>query len=145
MWPWKSRPARRPGPRARLGPRPRRLVREPDDRKIAGVCAGLADRIGVDVSLVRLGAVVLAVFTPVGLIAYLVAWAIVPERRPDEPRGCTPADLPHFGRIPLWLLIVGAVAPRQVTPRQLLVAVVAQRPRLALAARRPRCLAPRPG
>ncbi|HEY6416802.1 MAG TPA: PspC domain-containing protein, partial [Acidimicrobiales bacterium] len=93
------------------GPRPRRLVREPDDRKIAGVCAGLADRLGVDVSLVRLGAVVLAVFTPVGLIAYLVAWAIVPERRPDEPRVVAPpADLPRLGRIPLWLLVLAGVA-----------------------------------
>jgi phage shock protein PspC (stress-responsive transcriptional regulator) len=93
------------------GPRPRRLVREPDDRKIAGVCAGLADRLGVDVSLVRLGAVVLAVFTPVGLIAYLVAWAIVPERRPDEPRVLAPpADLPRLGRIPLWLLALAGVA-----------------------------------
>src|SRR5262245_58518363 len=89
----------------------RRLVREPDDRKIAGVCAGLADRLGVDVSLVRLGAVVLAVFTPVGLIAYLVAWAIVPERRPDEPRVVAPpADLPRLGRIPLWLLVLAGVA-----------------------------------
>jgi phage shock protein PspC (stress-responsive transcriptional regulator) len=93
------------------GPRPRRLVREPDDRKVAGVCAGLADRLGVDVSLVRLGAVVLAVFTPVGLIAYLVAWAIVPERRPDEPRVVAPpADLPRLGRIPLWVLVLGGVA-----------------------------------
>jgi phage shock protein PspC (stress-responsive transcriptional regulator) len=93
------------------GHRPRRLVREPDDRKIAGVCAGLADRLGVDVSLVRLGAVVLAVFTPVGLIAYLVAWAIVPERRPDEPRVVAPpADLPRLGRIPLWLLVLAGVA-----------------------------------
>ena len=92
------------------GPRARRLVREPDDRKIAGVCAGLADRLGVDVSLVRLGAVILAVFTPVGLIAYLVAWAVVPERRADEPRVVAPpAELPHFGRIPLWLLILGGV------------------------------------
>jgi phage shock protein PspC (stress-responsive transcriptional regulator) len=89
----------------------RRLVREPDDRKVAGVCAGLADRLGVDVSLVRLGAVVLAVFTPVGLIAYLVAWAIVPERRPDEPRVVAPpAQLPRFGRVPLWLLVLCGVA-----------------------------------
>jgi phage shock protein PspC (stress-responsive transcriptional regulator) len=93
------------------GPRARRLVREPDDRKIAGVCAGLADRLGVDVSLVRLGGVVLAVFTPVGLIAYLVAWAIVPERRPDEPRVVAPpAELPRLGRVPLWLLVLAGVA-----------------------------------
>jgi phage shock protein PspC (stress-responsive transcriptional regulator) len=93
------------------GSRPRRLVREPDDRRIAGVCAGLADRLGLDVSLVRVAAVVLALFTPVGLIAYLVAWAIVPERRADEPRVVAPAaDLPHLGRIPLWLLILGGIA-----------------------------------
>jgi phage shock protein PspC (stress-responsive transcriptional regulator) len=93
------------------GPGSRRLVREPDDRKIAGVCGGLADRLGVDVSLVRLGAVVLAVFTPVGLIAYLVAWAIVPERRADEPRVVAPpANLPRLGRIPLWLLVLAGVA-----------------------------------
>jgi phage shock protein PspC (stress-responsive transcriptional regulator) len=93
------------------GPGARRLVREPDDRKVAGVCAGLADRLGVDVSLVRLGAVILAVFTPVGLIAYLVAWAIVPERRPDEPRVVAPpAQLPRFGRVPLWLLVLCGVA-----------------------------------
>jgi phage shock protein PspC (stress-responsive transcriptional regulator) len=102
-------PPRPEGPSA--GPRARRLVREPDDRKIAGVCSGLADRLGVDVSLVRLGAIVLAIFTPVGLIAYLVAWAVVPERRADEPRVVAPpADLPHLGRIPLWLLVVGGVA-----------------------------------
>ncbi len=75
------------------------------------MCSGLADRLGVDVSLVRLGAVVLAIFTPVGLIAYLVAWAIVPERRAEEPRVVEPpADLPHLGRIPLWLLVLGGVA-----------------------------------
>jgi hypothetical protein len=55
--------------------------------------------------------VILAVFTPVGLIAYLVAWAIVPERRPDEPRVVAPpAQLPRFGRVPLWLLVLCGVA-----------------------------------
>jgi phage shock protein PspC (stress-responsive transcriptional regulator) len=93
------------------GARPTRLVREPDERKIAGVCAGLADRLGVDVSLVRLGAVALAIFTPVGLIAYLVAWVVVPERRAHEPRvAAPPADLHPVRRVPLWLLILGGAA-----------------------------------
>ena len=93
------------------GAGPARLVREPDERKIAGVCAGVADHLGVDVSVVRLVAVVLAIFTPVGLIAYLIAWAVVPERRPEQPRVRAPrADLSAFHRVPRWLLLAGGIA-----------------------------------
>ncbi|MEJ2889141.1 PspC domain-containing protein [Actinomycetospora aeridis] len=50
------------------------------DRWIAGVCGGIAARTGLDVTLVRVLAVLLAVFGHlVGLIAYLAAWALVPE------------------------------------------------------------------
>jgi phage shock protein C len=60
----------------------RRSVR---DRWIAGVCGGIAARTGLDVTLVRVLAVLLAVFGHlVGLIAYLAAWALVPEES-DEP------------------------------------------------------------
>ncbi len=57
-----------------------RLSRPREGRKIAGVCAGFARYLGVDVTLVRLIAVVL-IFIPVpcGLIAYLVAWIIMPN------------------------------------------------------------------
>ena len=56
------------------------LVRRRDNRIIAGVCAGLADYLGVDVNLVRLLAVVLTLFTAgTGILAYLVAWAVIPE------------------------------------------------------------------
>jgi phage shock protein PspC (stress-responsive transcriptional regulator) len=61
-------------------PSPRRLTRS-DDRMIAGLCAGLADYLGVDPTLVRVLTVVLGlVFCPVVPIGYLVAWAIVPKR-----------------------------------------------------------------
>ncbi len=57
-----------------------RLSRPREDRKIAGVCAGFARYLGIDVTLVRLIAVVLALCPPsVGLIAYLVAWIIMPN------------------------------------------------------------------
>ena len=57
-----------------------RLSRPREDRKIAGVCAGFARYLGVDVTLVRLIAVVLALCPPTcGLIAYLVAWIIMPN------------------------------------------------------------------
>lgn len=57
-----------------------KLSRPRDDRKIAGVCAGLARYLGVDVTLVRLIMVVLAIW-PVGLgvIGYLVAWIVMPN------------------------------------------------------------------
>ncbi|MGZ4447360.1 MAG: PspC domain-containing protein [Nocardioides sp.] len=58
----------------------RRLVRSRDDRMLGGVCAGLADHLGVDVALVRVLTVLGAVF---GLgsvvVAYVVMWLLLPE------------------------------------------------------------------
>lgn len=87
--------------------RPRRIVREPDDRRIAGVCSGLADHLGVDVTVLRVSAVALALITPAALIGYLVASVALPERRPDEPRVL--AQRVHLGAIPHPIIIVGAV------------------------------------
>jgi phage shock protein C len=59
-----------------------RLVRSVTDRKIGGVCGGLAEYLGIDATLVRLVTVVLAVYPGAvigGLIAYLIAWFIVPS------------------------------------------------------------------
>ena len=60
--------------------RSKQLVRHRDDRMVAGVCAGLADYLGVDVTVVRLLAVVGALFS-LGtlLVAYVVAWILMPE------------------------------------------------------------------
>jgi phage shock protein PspC (stress-responsive transcriptional regulator) len=56
------------------------LMRPRFGRKIAGVCAGLSLRYGWDVGLVRLVAVLLALFTfPLGVIAYFVLWIALPE------------------------------------------------------------------
>lgn len=85
----------------------RRIVREPDDSRLAGVCAGLADHLGVDVTVLRVSAVVLALITPLALVAYLVASIALPERRPDEPR--VRAARVHLDRVPHPLIAVGAV------------------------------------
>lgn len=61
---------------------PRRLTRSITDRKLGGVCAGLADYLGMDVSLVRVLAVLSVIFYGVGLVAYLVAWIVIPEEEP---------------------------------------------------------------
>lgn len=66
------------GPPAGASPAGKRLRRSVVDRKIGGVCAGLADYLDLDVSLVRIVWVLLA-FTGTGLLAYLVCWIVIPE------------------------------------------------------------------
>jgi len=57
----------------------RRLVRRTHDKMLGGVCAGLADYLGVDATLVRV-LTVLAAFFSLGtvVVAYVVAWALMP-------------------------------------------------------------------
>jgi len=60
----------------------RRLVRSRRNRKIAGVCGGIAEYMSVDPTIVRLLWVLLTIFPGtllVGLIGYFVAWLIMPE------------------------------------------------------------------
>ena len=47
-------------------------------RVLAGVCAGLADRLGVDPTLVRLVFALLAFASGAGIVAYLGAWMLLP-------------------------------------------------------------------
>jgi phage shock protein PspC (stress-responsive transcriptional regulator) len=61
-------------------PTPKRLLRSRNDRWIAGVCGGIGEYAGVDPNLVRLLAVVGAVFSAGTLfLAYIVAWIVMPE------------------------------------------------------------------
>ena len=58
-----------------------RLVPSQTDRRIAGVCGGLADFFDVDPTIVRLAWVILSIVAGAvvfGIIAYLVAWFIIP-------------------------------------------------------------------
>ena len=57
----------------------RRLVRRTHDKVLGGVCAGLADYLGVDPTLVRVLAVLAAFFSlGTAVVAYVVAWALMP-------------------------------------------------------------------
>ena len=56
-----------------------RLHKSDTNKKIAGVCGGIAETYNWDVSLVRLVAVLLALFVGGGLIAYIIAAIILPE------------------------------------------------------------------
>jgi phage shock protein C len=58
---------------------PRRLYRSRTNRKIAGVCGGLAEYFNIDVTLVRVLFVVLAVLGGPGVLAYILLWILAPE------------------------------------------------------------------
>ena len=58
---------------------PRTLTRSTTDRKISGVSGGLASYLGIDPLLVRIGFVVTALTSGVGLIAYLAMMMLVPS------------------------------------------------------------------
>ncbi len=58
-----------------------RLARSETNKQIAGVCGGLAEYFGVDATIVRLAAVALAIYPGAvigGVVAYLIAWFIMP-------------------------------------------------------------------
>ena len=56
----------------------RRLFRS-QDSIIAGVCAGVAEYFGLDVSLVRIATLLLILFGGLSLWVYIVLWLIVPK------------------------------------------------------------------
>lgn len=64
---------------------PNRLRRSLRDKKLGGVCAGLAEYLDVDVVLTRLLVVGGTIISGgLGLLVYLAAWIIVPLERRDE-------------------------------------------------------------
>jgi phage shock protein PspC (stress-responsive transcriptional regulator) len=73
----------------------KRLVRRPADGRLGGVCAGIAEFFGTDITLVRIIWVLLSLVPGGiigGLIAYLAAWVIIPE-------GTGPALVPTAKRL----------------------------------------------
>jgi phage shock protein C len=60
----------------------KRLFLSQTDRKLAGVCGGLAEYLDIDPTIVRLLTVVVGLITggfPM-LIGYILAWIIVPRK-----------------------------------------------------------------
>lgn len=57
----------------------KKLYRSRTDRKIGGVCGGLAQYFNIDATLVRLLFVLGIIFVGGGLLAYLIMLIVVPE------------------------------------------------------------------
>jgi phage shock protein PspC (stress-responsive transcriptional regulator) len=72
----------------------RHLTLSNTDRKIAGVCGGLAEYFEVDATAVRLAWIVLSILFGAcigGVIAYIAAWMIMPYRHDIAPQTTAPA------------------------------------------------------
>ena len=90
-----------------------RLYRSVDDRVIAGVCGGLADRLALDPSLVRVAWAVLALVT--GIFPLLVVYVIMAAVVPEDPKGFAGAWPSPTPPVAPW----GPAAPGQTeAPRE---------------------------
>ena len=56
----------------------KKLYRSRKDSKIAGVCGGIAEYFNVDPTIIRLLAVLTIFFGGGGVVAYIIAWLIIP-------------------------------------------------------------------
>lgn len=68
------------------GPSPiqqKRLMRSVQNKRLAGVCGGLAESMGADPTIVRLLWIVLSLgLPPAGILGYIIAWMIIPKEQP---------------------------------------------------------------
>ena len=73
-----------------------RLTRSETDRKVAGVCGGLAEYFGVDSTPIRVLWLILSILCGAvigGIIAYLVAWLVIPRPQTGVIHTATPATM----------------------------------------------------
>lgn len=86
---------------------PRRLHRSTDDRMWQGVCGGVAEYLGVDATVVRIGFVVLSILGGVGIVAYAAGWLLVPEAGQLTPPKRSPWEI--AGLVILACLVLGTL------------------------------------
>jgi phage shock protein C len=106
-----TEPAASPPPPP-TGPRAERVLRRSsDDRLVAGVCGGLGRYLGVDPVLLRIAAVVLALANGLGVVAYVIAWIVIPEERSGQPAAHARPPRQEMGRLVLGgsLVVLGLV------------------------------------
>ena len=57
----------------------KKLYRSAKDRKLAGVCGGIAEYLNMDPTVIRILWAIISLFAFVGVIAYIVCVFIIPE------------------------------------------------------------------
>ena len=58
----------------------KKLYKSSTDKKLAGVCGGLAEYLGMDSTIIRLVLVLAVLFAGVGVLAYIVAALVMPNK-----------------------------------------------------------------
>ena len=58
-----------------------KLYRNPDDKQVGGVCGGLGAYFSIDPLIFRLAFVLSVITIGIGLVPYLILWAVVPEAK----------------------------------------------------------------
>lgn len=98
------------------------LKRSTTDGKIAGVCATVATRFGIDPFLVRVVCVLLALSAGIGLALYSAAWLLLPtDKEPLSPLNRLAPASQHFKRstlitlVAVWTVLVAIMAGQVLT------------------------------
>ncbi len=73
-----------PQPQYQPSSQPNALSRPVEDRMIAGVCAGFARYLNVDVTILRIVLAVLTVMGGAGVPLYIAAWLLIPEEGHEQ-------------------------------------------------------------
>jgi len=87
-------PEEQDGPSAKKsaqGPKKRRLFRDPDNRVISGLSAGIAHRIGIEPIVIRALFIVLGIGR-IGIILYLILWIFLPKAKSASDRVAMKGD-----------------------------------------------------
>ena len=58
----------------------KKLYRTRNDKKICGVCGGIAEYFNIDPTLIRIGWTLLAICAGSGVLAYILCAIIMPEK-----------------------------------------------------------------
>jgi phage shock protein C len=99
----------------------KRLYRSREHAMLGGVCAGIAEYFDTDPSLVRLATVIMFFAGGIGILAYIVAWIIIPNKplkaeTPEQdskisvPENEEHSDLAHSVGRPRFILGIGLIA-----------------------------------
>ena len=70
----------------------KRLTKSSTNKVISGVCGGLAEFFGIDVTIIRIGWVFFTFFGGSGIIAYIICMVIIPSA---ENHSAGPHDWNH--------------------------------------------------
>ncbi len=85
-----------------------RLYRSTENKMLAGVCGGMAEYFQIDVSLIRLVWILMFLAGGSGLLLYIIAWIIIPEKE-EEYEQKIPQDNKTNTLFGILLIAIGVV------------------------------------